>query len=172
MTPILGAEQRKWLVKELRRSNATWKVIAADLPLGIIVPDGPVAQESVSNADPGAPLGRELEVAWVLQQIKRHRIRNVVWLTADVHYCAAHHYDPSRAAFTDFDPFWEFVAGQINAGSFGPNQMDATFGPPRRLRQGGSGREPEPPRRQEPVFRSRRHRPRRTVRREPARRDR
>ena len=52
-----------------------------------------------------------------------------MWLTADVHYCAAHHYDPSRAAFTDFDPFWEFVAGPINAGSFGPNQMDATFGP-------------------------------------------
>jgi alkaline phosphatase D len=129
LTPILGAEQRNWLVKELRRSNATWKVIAADLPLGIIVPDGPVAQESVSNADPGAPLGRELEIAWVLQQIKRHRIRNVVWLTADVHYCAAHHYDPSRAAFTDFDPFWEFVAGPINAGSFGPNKMDATFGP-------------------------------------------
>ena len=52
-----------------------------------------------------------------------------MWLTADVHYCAAHHYDPARAAFTDFDPFWEFVAGPIAAGTFGPNQLDATFGP-------------------------------------------
>ncbi|HCB58099.1 MAG TPA: alkaline phosphatase, partial [Arthrobacter bacterium] len=25
--------------------------------------------------------------------------------------------------------FWEFVAGPIAAGSFGPNQMDGTFGP-------------------------------------------
>ena len=53
----------------------------------------------------------------------------MVWLTADVHYCAAHHYAPERAAFTDFDPFWEFVAGPINAGSFGPNALDGTFGP-------------------------------------------
>jgi alkaline phosphatase D len=46
-----------------------------------------------------------------------------------VHYCAAHHYDPSRAKFTDFAPFWEFVAGPLNAGAFGPNTLDATFGP-------------------------------------------
>jgi alkaline phosphatase D len=52
-----------------------------------------------------------------------------VWLTADVHYCAAHYYDPARAQFTDFDPFWEFVAGPLNAGSFGPNALDNTFGP-------------------------------------------
>jgi alkaline phosphatase D len=46
-----------------------------------------------------------------------------------VHYCAAHHYDPSRAAFTDFNPFWEFVAGPLNAGTFGPGTLDKTFGP-------------------------------------------
>jgi hypothetical protein len=53
----------------------------------------------------------------------------VVWLTADVHYCAAHYYDPQQAQFRDFDPFWEFVAGPLNAGTFGPNQLDNTFGP-------------------------------------------
>jgi alkaline phosphatase D len=56
-------------------------------------------------------------------------VRNVVWLTADVHYCAAHRYDPARAVFKDFDPFWEFVAGPLNAGTFGPNTLDNTFGP-------------------------------------------
>ena len=65
----------------------------------------------------------------MLSAFKRNRVKNVVWLTADVHYCAAHHYSPERAAFTDFDPFWEFVAGPIAAGSFGPNAMDGTFGP-------------------------------------------
>ena len=65
----------------------------------------------------------------MLSAFKRHRVKNVVWITADVHYCAAHHYDPARAAFTDFDPFWEFVAGPIAAGTFGPNQLDGTFGP-------------------------------------------
>lgn len=128
-TSILGQEQADWLIREVSKSKATWKVIAADLPLGIIVPDGAVNQESLANRDPGAPLGRELEIAGVLSAFKRNRVKNVVWLTADVHYCAAHHYSPERAAFTDFDPFWEFVAGPIAAGSFGPNAMDGTFGP-------------------------------------------
>ncbi|WP_426987771.1 alkaline phosphatase D family protein [Pseudarthrobacter sp. Y6] len=128
-TSILGQEQVDWLIREVSRSKATWKVIAADLPLGIVVPDGAVNQESLANRDPGAPLGRELEIAGVLSAFKRNRVKNVVWLTADVHYCAAHHYSPERAAFTDFDPFWEFVAGPIAAGSFGPNPMDGTFGP-------------------------------------------
>ncbi len=56
-------------------------------------------------------------------------IRNHVWLTADVHYTAAHHYSPDRAAYQRFDPFWEFVSGPLNAGAFGPNRLDATFGP-------------------------------------------
>ena len=99
------------------------------MPLGLVVPDGPVNQESVANREPGAPLGKEQEIAAVLSAFKRNGVTNVVWITADVHYCAAHHYDPSRAAFTDFDPFWEFVAGPIAAGTFGPNQLDATFGP-------------------------------------------
>ena len=128
-THLLGQEQVDWLVREVSRSTATWKVISADLPLGLVVPDGPVNQESLSNRDPGAPLGKELELAGVLSAFKRNGVKNVVWITADVHYCAAHHYDPTRAAFTDFDPFWEIVAGPIAAGTFGPNQLDATFGP-------------------------------------------
>ena len=52
-----------------------------------------------------------------------------MWLTADVHYCSAQHYDPGAAAFTDFEPFWEFVSGPLNAGGFGPNALDGTFGP-------------------------------------------
>lgn len=129
LTHILGQEQADWLIKEVSRSKATWKVISADLPLGLIVPDGPVNQESLANRDAGAPLGKELEIAGVLSAFKRNRVKNVVWLTADVHYCAAHHYSPERAAFQDFDPFWEFVAGPINAGTFGPGQLDGTFGP-------------------------------------------
>ncbi|GAA1719249.1 alkaline phosphatase D family protein [Brachybacterium phenoliresistens] len=127
-TSIFGEEQLQWLLEGLRTSTATWKVILADLPLGVIVPDGE-GQESISNAEDGAPLGRELELARLLSGIKHQGTRNIVFLTGDVHYCAAHHYSPERAAFTDFDPFWEFVAGPINAGSFGPNALDGTFGP-------------------------------------------
>lgn len=128
-TPILGEEQLAWLVREVTRSRATWKVILNDLPLGLVVPDGPGSQEGVSDGVDGLPRGREREIARVLKAFKDAGVKNVVWLTADVHYCAAHEYSPSRASFTDFDPFWEFVAGPISAGAFGPNTLDSTFGP-------------------------------------------
>ena len=34
-----------------------------------------------------------------------------------------------RAAFTEFEPFWEFVSGPMHAGTFGPSVLDMTFGP-------------------------------------------
>jgi alkaline phosphatase D len=126
---LLGERQTRWLIRELKKSKATWKIIANDLPVGLIVPDGTTAQEGVGQGDPGAPRGRELDLAPVLSALKQAGIRNHVWLTADVHYTAAHHYSPDRAAFTDFDPFWEFVSGPLNAGAFGPNTLDPTFGP-------------------------------------------
>ena len=126
---LLGREQREWLIRELKRSKATWKVIANDLPIGVVVPDGPNAQEGVAQGDPGAPAGRELEFAEVLRATHRAGVTGMVFLTADVHYTAAHHYDPSRAAVGDFTPFWEFVSGPAHAGAFGPNALDGTFGP-------------------------------------------
>jgi len=126
---LLGAEQRAWLIRGLRSSRATWKVIANDLPLGLVVPDGATAQEGVAQGDPGAPKGRELEFAQVLRSAHRAGVTGIVLLTADVHYTAAHHYDPARAAVQDFTPFWEFVSGPAHAGGFGPNALDATFGP-------------------------------------------
>jgi len=127
-TAYLGAEQLAWLKRALLESRGTWKVIASDMPIGLVVRDG-ADFENGANGDPGAPLGRELEIAELLRFIKEHRIHNVVWLTADVHYTAAHHYDPSRAALRDFLPFWEFVSGPLNAGTFGPSELDGTFGP-------------------------------------------
>ncbi|WP_433060358.1 alkaline phosphatase D family protein [Dactylosporangium sp. CS-033363] len=130
---LLGAEQRAWLIRGLLESKATWKVIANDLPLGLVVPDGATAQEGVAQGDGGRPLGRELEFAEVLRTAHRHGVTGIVFLTADVHYTAAHHYDPARAAVQDFTPFWEFVSGPANAGAFGPNALDATFGPEARF---------------------------------------
>ena len=83
----------------------------------------------VANADDGPPRGRELELAGLLRTLQQRRVRNVVWVTADVHYCAAHHYDPARAHGAAFDPFWEFVAGPAHAGTFAPVPLDGTFGP-------------------------------------------
>jgi alkaline phosphatase D len=144
---ILGAPQVQWLKEGLLRSHATWKVIAADMPLGLIVYHDFAKRwgaEAVAQGD-GPARGRELEIADLLRFIKHNGVRNVVWITADVHYCATHLYDPARAQFTDFLPFYEFVSGPLHAGGFGPNALDNTFGPQVVFAQHPGGRVNTPP---------------------------
>ena len=131
-TEFLSRTQVEWLKGALRTSRATWKIIQADMPLGVVVYDDfrtKTGSEAVANGDDGPPLGRELEIADLLAFIKRENIRNVHWITADVHYCATHRYNPNQASFADFLPFYEFVSGPLCAGGFGPNLLDKTFGP-------------------------------------------
>jgi alkaline phosphatase D len=119
---IFGEAQLAWLKRELMNSRATWKVIAADLPIGV------VSSDAVALGD-GPPRGREHEVADLLAFIKHANVRNTVWLTADMHYTAANYYDPNRAVFQDFHPFWEFISGPLHAGTWHPGRLDNTFGP-------------------------------------------
>jgi len=133
MTCLFGSAQLAWLKQALLESTATWKVLAAGMPLGLNVPDGldsegRVKWQGIANGDDGAPKGRELELADLLSFVKRHHLHNLVWLCGDVHYPAAHHYDPAQAHHKDFLPFWEFVAGPLHAGSYGPLNPDGTFG--------------------------------------------
>ncbi|MBM3813617.1 MAG: alkaline phosphatase [Acidimicrobiia bacterium] len=132
-TLFLGRPQLQWLRQGLKNSRALWKVIASDMPIGLIVGDGGDSRnrprfENCANSN-GPALGRELEIASLLKSLKQDRVRNTVWLTADVHYTAAHFYDPAKAQFTEFDPFWEFISGPLHAGTFGPGTLDNTFGP-------------------------------------------
>src|SRR5262245_37281636 len=139
---FMGPQQTAWLARGLRESKALWKVVSADMPLSLLVGDGKDAQgrdmfEAVANGD-GPALGRELEIAGLLKSIRQ--VRNVVWITADVHYC-----DPRKARVTEFSPFWEFVAGPMHAGGFGPNKLDNTFGPQLVFQKAPDGRVNVPP---------------------------
>jgi alkaline phosphatase D len=132
-TAYLGREQLDWLKAGLKNSKAVWKVIAADMPIGLQLEDGLDYHhrpqfDNFANGD-GPVLGREFEIAELLAFTRQENITNMVWFTADVHYCAAHIYDPAKAVFKNFEPFWEFVSGPLNAGSFEPKQLDNTFGP-------------------------------------------
>jgi len=135
-TCILGPAQLAWLKRELVASDATWKVIVADLPIGLI------SEDAIALGD-GPPERREHEIADLLSFMKRAGVRNTVWLTADMHYTAAHHYDPNRAVFCDFEPFWEFVSGPLHAGTWGPGQLDNTFGPSAKFQKGCSAEQGE-----------------------------
>jgi alkaline phosphatase D len=130
-TFILGPAQLAWLKRELAASDATWKVIAEDMSIGLI------SEDAVALGD-GPPQRREHEIADLLSFMKRAGVRNTVWLTADMHYTAAHHYDPNRAVFQDFEPFWEFVSGPLHAGTWAPGELDNTFGPAAMFQKGCS----------------------------------
>src|SRR6266581_1576254 len=131
---FLGRPQLDWLKAELNASRATWKLIASDMTISIVVPDrNPDVPKGIyeawANGEDGAPRGRELELAELFSFIKANSIKNVVWITADVHYASATYYHPIRAQFADFKPFWEFVAGPLNAGTLVQGEIDRTFGP-------------------------------------------
>ena len=118
------------------------------MPLSIIVYDDAAnkkGSEAFAQGD-GPPRGRELEIADLLRFIKTSGVVNTVWLTADVHYAAAHYYNPDKAQFQEFDPFWEFVSGPLHAGTFGPNELDNTFGPEVKfIKAPGPGKQNLPP---------------------------
>jgi alkaline phosphatase D len=135
-TFILGRAQLAWLKRELAASDATWKVIPADLPIGLI------SEDAIALGD-GPPERREHEIADLLSFMKRAGIRNTVWLTADMHYTAAHYYDPNRAVFQEFEPFWEFVSGPLHAGTWPPAELDNTFGPAAMFQKGCSSQQGE-----------------------------
>ena len=132
VTAFLGDTQADWLKQELLASKATWKVIACDQPVGLVIgdgfEDGVQKHEGWANGDPGPPLGREHELARILRFVEEKKIKNLVFITADVHYVAAHEYAAERGKIGPFPTFWEFVAGPLHAGGFGPSPMDATFG--------------------------------------------
>ena len=126
-TTLLGRAQLDWLKSGLHQSRATWKVIGGEMPIATY--QARFGLDSWANG-PGAPLGREFELAELLKFLRQQAIHNVLWLSADVHYAAALEYRPERAAFQDFLPFWEFIAGPLHAGTFPPDlPLDPTFGP-------------------------------------------
>lgn len=122
-TRMLGDAQVAWMIDALKTSKARWKLVACDQPIGVFVNDGPNNDRIEAWAD-GTPaiVGREQELQRILRGIKG--VKNIVWVTADVHYAQA-----ARYAGDDFDPFWEFIAGPVHAGSFGPPKLDLSFHP-------------------------------------------
>ncbi|MBX3327504.1 MAG: alkaline phosphatase D family protein [Nitrospira sp.] len=118
---MLGAAQLAWLLNGLRTSTATWKVIATPVPLSI--PKG--GDRSVPGNDgwAGGPdgTGFEQERQVIVDTILSHKVKNVVFLSGDVHWVQANAYDPNQDGVIDFH---EYIAGPLSAppGRFAPTQ--------------------------------------------------
>jgi alkaline phosphatase D len=81
--PLLGAAQVRWLADSLARSTATWKLVSTDVPLFIPTCNA-FGCDAFANA--GTATGFERELRSLLTQLDARRVRNVVFLTTDVHY--------------------------------------------------------------------------------------
>jgi alkaline phosphatase D len=105
--------------------------------VALVIPDDDRQEElrecrrrcrSVANAAGDAAVPDELE--WTARPADAVRsVRNVVWITADVHYAAAHHFDPARGTGTQFDPFWGVRGRSDSAEELRPEPARSTFGP-------------------------------------------
>jgi alkaline phosphatase D len=118
---MLGAVQLAWLLNGLQTSTATWKVIATPVPLSI--PKGGDSRVPGNDGWAGGPdgTGFERERQIIVDTILSHKIKNVVFLSGDVHWAQANAYDPNQDGVVDFH---EYIAGPLSApsGRFAPTQ--------------------------------------------------
>ncbi len=119
---MLGTAQLAWLLNGLQTSTATWKVIATPVPLSI--PKGGDSMVPGNDGWAGGPdgTGFERERQVIVDTILSRKIKNVVFLSGDVHWVQANAYDPDRDGIIDFH---EYIAGPLSAppGRFAPTQM-------------------------------------------------
>jgi len=105
-------------------------VIASDMPIGLVVDDANLyvakgTYEAWANADGGAPSGRELELASLFSFVKNNGIRNLVWIpptcTMPRRFATTRTKRPSATSRRSGSS----SPAPINAGTFGPNALDA-----------------------------------------------
>jgi alkaline phosphatase D len=125
---MLGATQRAWLRDALIASDATWRVIVSSVPIAI--PTGVSRGAEDSWADGGSGRGFERELGRLFGELHEAGVRNLVFVTTDVHFATTIRYRP----FESFDPDWtvhELVTGPMGAGLFPTDALDPTFHPER-----------------------------------------
>jgi alkaline phosphatase D len=124
---MLGAEQLAWLEREIGKSKTTWKIIVTSVPLALLTGNPEKGLDSWASFD--TDFGYERELRKIVNFLYDHKVKNVVWLTTDVHFAAGFHYRPIEE-----DSAWEmyeFVSGPLNAQSFPKQTLDTSFNPDR-----------------------------------------
>lgn len=109
---MLGSSQMRWLLDGLASSDATWKIVVTSVPLSI--PKEGRGSTRGHDGWAGGPdqTGFERERQVIVDTILKHKVKNVVFLSGDVHFVQANAYDPDDDGSIDFH---EFVAGPLSA---------------------------------------------------------
>ncbi len=134
---MLGAAQRAWLLDAVPASSATWKLVVTSIPLS--VPTGRAERRDSwtdANVFGLAPesggTGFVIERDAILDAFRARGVKNLVFLTADVHHAEVirHQPEPGWA-------FWEFIAGPLSATTGRPRPLDMRLGSRTLFGQGG-----------------------------------
>ena len=126
---LLGAAQRRWLIEGVTASTATWKFIASSVPISIPTGWPPEAGRDGWASGDGDD-GFERELYAIFEALGQASVRNLVWLTADVHFATGFALQPlpERPDFVAH----EWVVGPLSAGLYPTDAVDPTFRPQRR----------------------------------------
>jgi alkaline phosphatase D len=136
---MLGLEQVTWLKRSLLNSNATWKVISSDVPMSI--PTGSNASKfgrdgwaNGIDLDFSSKTGFERELTEIMRFIDDNNIKNIVFVTTDVHFPAILKYDTDLNGDGKPTNVYEIISGPLSAFRFGvPGvplpMLDPTFHP-------------------------------------------
>jgi len=124
---MLGPAQRRWLLDGVTGSDAVWKVVVSSVPLA--VSKGRRARDSWSSANSsGLPekngTGFSVERDAILKMFRARGVKNLVWVTADVHHARVIRHRP----WPDFS-FHEFIAGPLSATRGRARPLDVTLNP-------------------------------------------
>jgi len=123
---LLGAEQRTWFENALAGSDATWKVVVSSVPLSI--PTGARGRRD-GWASYDGDTGFAREARELLRRARDAGVRNLVWITTDVHFATGFRYTP----FADDPEFtvYELICGPLHAGVFPRPDFDPSLHPER-----------------------------------------
>ena len=151
---MLGSEQLKWLKQELLTSSATWKVISSDVPIS--VPTGSNASilgrdgwasgnetTTTTTTNSFSKTGFEKELQGLLKYLDYNNIKNIVFVTTDVHFPANIRYEIDANGDGDKLIFHELISGPLSAFRFGLSggvpipKLDTTFNPKLLYEEGG-----------------------------------
>ena len=122
---MLGTAQRRWFLDAATASDATWKLVVSSVPLGIFT--GGRAADSWSSANVlgyprGATTGFTHERDLILAELRARDVRNVVFLTGDVHHAELIRHQPAA----DY-VLHEFIAGPLSARQGYPRFLDRSL---------------------------------------------
>ena len=139
---LLGSAQLEWLKIGLARSSATWKLVSTDVPLS--APTGTRADErgrdawaNGPGAAPATATGFERELGDLLRSLDESDVRNLVFVSTDVHFAAQLRYEIDLDGDGDRLRFHELISGPLSALKAAPPAFDQTLQPVVLYAEGG-----------------------------------